>query len=139
MKPTYSTLMQSKFFNPAFNSAIFDGPIRIYFSQAHESQALKIYFCLQQKYLDLVNVAKEIHKKDGRNLLIMLYPDQEAFGMSFEPQNEFLAFEKLAEDSVLGISGPFEDEKLPLVLEEIVKDLRSWDLAVLAHPAELTL
>ena len=78
MKSSYSTLMQSKFFNPAFNSAIFDGPIRIYFAQFHESLALKIYFMIQQKLNNEVARAKEISKATGANILVMVYPSEES-------------------------------------------------------------
>ena len=37
-------ITQSSFYSPAFNGAIFDGPLRLYFSQAQEAMALKFYF-----------------------------------------------------------------------------------------------
>jgi hypothetical protein len=115
MKSAYSTLMQSRFFHPAFNSAIFDGPVRIYFSQIHESLALKIYFSLQQKSLEALNQAKAISRDQGKNILIMLYPNQETFQMSFETPG-FLIHDNLDGDALIGINGPFEDERLADVL-----------------------
>lgn len=130
MKSAYSTLMQSKFFNPAFNSAIFDGPVRIYFSQIHESLALKIYFSLQQKAQDTLSHAKEIQKQSGKNLLVMLYPNHDAFHMSFEEQpegdNQFLAFDHLEDDSIIGINGPFEDHQLENVVAAVQKSIQGW-------------
>lgn len=127
MKGTYTALMQSRFFNPAFNSAIFDGPIRIYFAQFHESLALKIYFCLQQKFVDEMARAKELHRQLDRNVLVMLYPSQDSFKMSFEGADGFIAHDDLSSDIVIGINGPFEDEKLSLVLDEVVLALKSWE------------
>ncbi len=120
MKSTYSTLLQSKFFNPAFNSAIFDGPVRIYFSQFHEALALKIYFGLQQS---LVAQTKAQHRQSGQNVLVMLYPSQESFQMTFEGQESFLVRDTMDGDSLIGINGPFEDDKLPEVLNAIASSM----------------
>ena len=136
MKSSYSTLMQSKFFNPAFNSAIFDGPVRIYFSQFHESLALKIYFGLQQNYLDLMNDAKEAHKNHGNNILVMIYPSQEAFEMSFDGKNCLLCIDELEEDGLIAINGPFEDEQLPEVLKCIADSVKKCNNSIHAEPKE---
>jgi len=129
MKSSYSTLMQSKFFNPAFNSAIFDGPIRIYFAQFHEALALKIYFMIQQKLNSEVARAKEISKATGANILVMVYPSEESFLMSFEGQNQTahpLALEKWNEDVVVGLRGPLEDNHLDLLVETIGMAIQNW-------------
>lgn len=123
MKSTYSALINSKFFNPAFNSAIFDGPVRIYFAQFHESLALKIYFCLQQKFPSEINNAKEAYKKNGQNVLVMLYPNTESFEMSFERCDQKILKDELSGDTVIGIGGPFEDAELPNVMNEIMESL----------------
>lgn len=130
MKASYSSLMQSRFFTPAFNSAIFDGPIRIYFSQVHESLALKVYFSLQQKFPQVLSRAKELHKLFGVNLLIMIYPTEDSFQLSFEGRGDFLIEDSLGEDTLLGINGPFEDERLPEVLEGVAHCLRHWETLI---------
>ncbi len=124
MKATYSALMNSRFFNPAFNSAIFDGPVRIYFAQFHESMALKIYFSLQQKYAAEMTKAKELYKGHGQNVLVMIYPTKESFGMSFDQTQSFIQKDDLHGDIVLGLNGPFEDELLPQVLQAVVDSLQ---------------
>jgi hypothetical protein len=126
MKVSYSSLMMSKFFNPAFNSAIFDGPFRIYFAQIHESLALKIYFSLQQKFPEAVQRAKDCHKARGINLLIMVYPSADAFQMSFEGERQFLIEDQLAGDTLIGVNGPFEDDKLHSVLHAIEQAISRW-------------
>lgn len=119
MKVTYSNLMSSRFFNPAFNSAIFDGPIRLYFAQFHESLALKIYFSLQQNHPGTLAMAKEMQKENGFNALVMLYPSADAFQMSFEGCRDFVIEDQLDEDTIVGINGPFDDNKLSEVLSHI--------------------
>ncbi len=119
MKATYSNLMNSRFFNPAFNSAIFDGPIRIYFAQFHEQLALKIYFSLQQQFPELLARAKTKQRTDRNNTLVMLYPSSEAFHMSFDSNSDFVVEDHLGEDKLIGINGPFEDDRLPEVLARI--------------------
>lgn len=136
MKGTYTALMQSRFFNPAFNSAIFDGPIRIYFAQFHESLALKIYFCLQQKFSQEMERAKQLHQIHDRNILVMLYPSKDSFMMSFD-EDQFLAKSELMSDTVLGISGPFEDDKLEVVLNEILQSLSVWEKISVPNSMEL--
>jgi hypothetical protein len=137
MKSSYSTLMQSKFFNPAFNSAIFDGPIRIYFAQFHESLALKIYFMIQQKLNSEVARAKEISKATGANILVMVYPSEESFLMSFDSQSHTthpLALEKWNEDVVVGLRGPLEDNHLDLLVETIGMAIQNWKPALKSVP-----
>lgn len=126
MKVSYSSLMTSKFFNPAFNSAIFDGPFRIYFAQIHESLALKIYFSMQQKFPAAVQKAKDCHKAHGTNLLVMVYPSADAFQMSFEGERQFLIEDQLADDTLIGVNGPFEDEKLHSVLCAMEQAITRW-------------
>lgn len=123
MKATYSALMNSRFFNPAFNSAIFDGPVRIYFAQFHESLALKIYFSLQQRYPQQLTEAKENYKINSQNILVMLYPTKDSFAMSFENNSELIQKDDLLGDSVIGINGPFEDDQLDQVLKTIISSL----------------
>ena len=126
MKGTYSALMQSKFFNPAFNSAIFDGPVRIYFAQSQEALALKIYFHLQQRHAEEISRAKELHKFLERTVLVLLYPTTESFQLSFDGGNDVTS-DQLMEDSLIGVPGPVDDEKLDQVLEQILKAFQEWE------------
>ncbi len=134
MKGTYTALMQSQFFNPAFNSAIFDGPIRIYFAQFHESLALKIYFSLQQKFANEMVRAKELHKILDRNVLLMLYPSSDSFALSFDSVAGLTACDELYENTIIGVSGPFEDEQLPLVLEQVLRAFKDWEKVPFPNP-----
>lgn len=124
---------QSKFFSPAFNAAIFDGPIRIYFAQYQEAQALKLYHNLQERFGEVRKQARGIFKERGRNIFVMLYPSDELFDVAFNgafgeessyvcpqpvtvPQ---ILQDRLGEDFVLGVCGPMEDEGLNTVCERM--------------------
>lgn len=139
MRSAYSTLMQSKFFNPAFNAAIFDGPIRIYFAQFHEAFALKIYFYFQQKMPTEIAQAKEAAKKSGKNVLIMVYPSVDSFRLGFENHNLEhgpLAIDQHLEDTVIGLRGPLEDQQMDLLLEAVLDSVRAWEVS---RPQETSL
>lgn len=128
MRSSYSTLMQSKYFNPAFNSAIFDGPIRIYFAQFHEPLALKIYFMIQQQLIQEMSRAKEVSKASGANILVMIYPTTESFTLSFDgkPTDTPFETEKWNEDVVIGLRGPIEDGRLELLMESLRLTMNNW-------------
>ncbi len=122
--------MQSKYFSPVFNSAIFDGPVRIYFSQIHESLALKIYFLIQQNLKEEMDRVKEITKITKQNLLIMLYPTEEIFLQSFihGEEGKNIISEPWSEDLVMGLRSPLEELDLDLLIREIKMQLQSWPL-----------
>lgn len=137
MRTSYSTLMQSKYFNPAFNSAIFDGPVRIYFAQFHEPQALKIYFMLQQQLGAEMAKAKEASKLSGANILVMIYPTNDSFVLSFDgkPENTPFETEKWNEDVVIGLRGPLDDSKLDLLMDSLRLTMNNWKPAPLVQAA----
>lgn len=127
MKASYSNFVQSRFFNPAFNSAIFDGPVRIYFAQFHESLALKIYFLLQHKFASEMATAKELSRRDDRVLMVMLYPSVESFQMSFDADPPgFLHHDFFNENPLIATKGPCNDENIFMVANEISRILKIW-------------
>ena len=124
---TYAHLTQSKYFHPAFNSAIFDGPFRIYFAQSQEPIALNIYFTLQKTFGPEFNQAKRNYKDVARNVLIMVYPNADSFEMAFEVSDgELFAFEHIGTDAVLGLRGPVDESEIISYLEPVISELRSW-------------
>jgi hypothetical protein len=139
MKGAYTALMHSKFFTPAFNSAIFDGPVRIYFAQAHEAFALKIYFNLQQRYANELSRAKELHNFINRTVLIMLYPNAETFQNSFEVPDAFVAKDHLMDDTVIGVKGPFDEEHLDQILQQVLVAFQNWEMHSDSRPPEMSL
>jgi hypothetical protein len=119
MRSSYSVLVQSKFFNPAFNSAIFDGPVRIYFSQFYESLALKLYFAVQESLGEFLLKAKDQSRGLDRNVLVMLYPNSESFALSFDGSANFISAERLEDDFVIGVNGNFEDLQMAKILTAV--------------------
>lgn len=122
-------MIQSKYFSPAFNSAIFDGPVRIYFAQFHESLALKIYFMIQQKLASEVQKAKELSKASGANIFVMVYPTEDSFLLSFdgeENSKEFYSVETSDEDLMIGLRGPIEDAQLETLIEVLRQGIQTW-------------
>ncbi|MES2962793.1 MAG: hypothetical protein V4760_02810 [Bdellovibrionota bacterium] len=138
MNETVTYVTQSRFFTPAFNAAIFDGPIRIYFAQYQEAQALKLYFNLQERYGEVRKQARGIFKERGRNIFVMLYPTDETFEMSFGPEPKptglgavtarpSILRDRLGSDYVVGVNGPLEDEELEMVCLEMDQIVRNFE------------
>lgn len=137
---TMTFVTQSRFYTPAFNAAIFDGPIRIYFAQAQEAQALKIYFSLQERFSEARSQSQGIFAERSKNIFVMLYPTAEAFDLSFsgstlssieadlvdDLSEKAFAQERLGSDFVLGVRGPVADEGIEglcLKMDKIVHSL----------------
>ncbi len=114
LKTSYSSLVQSRYYHPALNSAIFDGAVRIYFSQANESTALALYFGLQQSAAIELTAAKSFLKENSQNYLIIIYPHAEAFQTvvpaEFQGADSYEG--ALARDYVLALHPPFDEESL---------------------------
>jgi hypothetical protein len=131
MRQQASFLMQSKFYSPAFNAAIFDGPIRIYFAQYQESTALKIYFELQEQLKELYFDARETYKKIGTHIFIMMYPTQETYALSFgekKSQAHNIIVDRVEDDYLVGVRGPIEESEINQIaenLEVIIRELKS--------------
>lgn len=79
--------------------------------------------------------AKECHKNLDKTVLVMLYPTKEAFGLSFDSQNEFLIMDDLHGDTIIGINGPFEDDQLGVVLHQITQTFKDWEKVPFQNPA----
>lgn len=131
-------LTQSRFYSPAFNAAVFDGPIRIYFAQHQEAQALKIYFRLQQSLKDMYAQFRKTYKQHGQTIFLMLYPNLESFENSFETRSSGLvAAERLGEDWVLGVRGPIENEAAEEEIFAAVKAILQVELSAPASAPQM--
>ena len=125
MRQAVSLLTQSQFYSPAFNAAIFDGPVRIYFAQYQESLALKIYFRIQEKLKVLYGGLPESLKYSGHNLFLMVYPNEETYAQSFPKSSHKIESEKLGEDIVLGMQAPVKESDLEVLMEKVDPLIRS--------------
>lgn len=111
-------ITQSPFYSPAFNGAIFDGPLRLYFSQSQEALALKFYFELRSKTQDLSDLWP---RTGGPNLYVMIYPTEETFDLCFVSQGlawmpETLPMGRLGRDHVVALqAGECENEMSSIV------------------------
>lgn len=112
-------LTQSRFYSPAFNAAVFDGPIRIYFAQHQEELALRVYSRLQQYLKDTYSVFRKSFRQHGQTIFLMLYPTQDSFEVSFVKPGEPVMAERLGEDHVVGVRGPLHEDEYEAVFEQI--------------------
>lgn len=103
MKNGYSQLIQSKYFITDFNSAIFDGPVRIYFAQDQESVALKIYFHVQNRFANEIKKLKSPINGDPFSLFILIYPTADSFSNCFGTAENMVVTE-WDNDIVLGLN-----------------------------------
>jgi hypothetical protein len=141
-RETVTFVTQSKYFTPAFNAAIFDGPIRIYFAQYQEAQALKLYFNFQERFAEARRTALGIFKDRSRNIFVMLYPTEETFDLSFgnvEPRptglgaeagnqagmQNLIVSEQLGVDTVVGVRGTLEDNMFQSLCNEVDEIVRT--------------
>lgn len=143
MQPGFSAITNSKYYHPAFNSAIFDGPIRIYFVQFHETYALKIYFTLQDYFKEALNHYKDLIKKTDKTILIMIYPTEDSFQKAF-------AFEKACRDKVakainpkdmvFGLLAPVVEDNVSQLMDELTDIFNGLEISTLAPviPADLS-
>ena len=102
-------ITKTKYFSSDFNTAIFSDPIRIYFSNEQESQALELYFRLQSRK----NQWEQFLRQRGKDnyCYIMLYRDSSQFETCFEEDANFAPGD-MGEDYVLGIKGPMTPESV---------------------------
>jgi hypothetical protein len=136
MKPGFSAITSSKFYHPAFNSAIFDGPIRIYFVQFHETYALKIYFLLQDRFKEALNHYKDIAKKTEQTVLVMIYPTEDSFQKAFSNENNLKpTFAKAVgkREAVFGLLAPVVEDNVGQLMDELSDIFKLWETNSLAE------
>ena len=122
MSQSLSVLTQTKYYTPALNAAIFDGPLRLYFAQYQEASALEIYFRLRERLNKDKTIPRKKVKGEGKNVFVMLYPNEEVFTLSFdaeESQSGQLAMNRIGDDYVFGINGSLESGDYSLLCEQI--------------------
>jgi hypothetical protein len=126
MAATYSSFMATRFYNPIFNTALFDGPIRIYFSKNYESVALKIYHLLQTEYLEQWNQLRESSLKFKDHIFLMMYSDKNELHTVFSEKTQLIQSQEWEEGLAIGFCQPQDDVELVYQLEAITKLMASW-------------
>ena len=108
----------SRFFSAAFNTAIIDGPLRIYFSDQQEADALRIYFDVQET-LGAEGIRLNSFTVGTTPFYLMLYPTKELFSEIFET-TETTASELFGRSLLLGVNGPADDETRRFISSQIL-------------------
>lgn len=119
-------ITQSPFYSPAFNGAIFDGPLRLYFTQSQEALALKFYFELRSKTQDLTAMWP---RNSGPSFYVMIYPTEETFDLCFVSQGlswtpETLPLGRLGRDHVVALQANDCESQLDEVIEKVLNVIR---------------
>ncbi len=114
-------ITKTKYFSPEFNTAIFSDPIRIYFTNDQESQALELYFRLQKRK----NQWEQFLRKRGKDnyCYIMLYRDALQFEDCFSEREKSFAPGEMGEDFVVGIKGPMSPEVVDQFFADMDKQI----------------
>ncbi len=124
MPTDYTFVTQSKYYSPVFNAALFDGPLRLYFAQSHEADALKVYFQVQE-ILGSPELRRHF-KSNNQCLYIMIYPTPESFEILFtDPSSQGFEATQLDQSPLIGIKGPLTSEGVEKVVELIIDFLAS--------------
>lgn len=126
MAATYSSFMTTRFYSPVFNTALFDGPLRIYFSQSYESVALKMYHLLQSQHPEIWSLLKSHTTKSKEHLFLMVYPEKKDLLAVFDKAEKTFQAQEWAEGMAVGIVHPQTDEDMEQQLEFLVKTVQSW-------------
>ena len=133
MREQISILTQSRFFSPVFNGAIFDGPIRIYFSQSQEAAAMKMYFAVLARMRTLFGDLRQNFQEGCENVFVLIYPTTESFNLVFPSDSrQMMQIDRLEDDYVVGLSGPMDEQDFPKLFEALDEILSS-----ISRPAEI--
>ncbi len=129
-------LTQSRFYTPALNAAIFDGPVRIYFDQNQEAGALKLYFAILNEYKELCGGLQSERLDNQRSIFIMIYPSEELFEMLCDDtlNSDFMMIDDLGGDQVIALKGMPDD----LQIDDLIQSLTAMTpILPEAHPTPL--
>ncbi len=129
MSATYSSFMTTRFYSPVFNTALFDGPLRIYFSQSYENLALRIYHLLQTQHTETWNLLKNSTHKTKEHLFLMIYPEAQDLQMVFNSQAEPQSFAQTQvweEGLAVGFFQVSNDEEVRQQVDFLVKTIHNW-------------
>ncbi len=121
--------MTTRYYSPVFNTALFDGPLRIYFSQSYESTALKIYHVLQTQYAETWSLLKNGTLKTKEHLFLMIYPEPQDMQMVFSSQDQFAQTQKWEEGLAIGFCQTQNEAEIAKQVDYIVTAIQDWALS----------
>jgi hypothetical protein len=126
MAASYSSFLSSQFYSPIFNTALFDGAFRIYFSQSYESTALKIYHLIQSEHPTLWSEYKKWSETNKKNVFILIYPTSADVGLAFSSSKSTPAIEQWEDGLAIGLENTFDDDqntKFTILFDQIIQHL----------------
>lgn len=126
MAATYSSFMTTRFYSPFFNTALFDGPLRIYFSQSYESAALKIYHILQTEHTEFWNSLKAHNMRSRQHLFLMIYPEAKDLALVFDKSEPQMQAQEWDEGLAIGIVQTQSDNDLKKQIDFILNSANHW-------------
>lgn len=134
MAASYSSFLTTQYYSPVFNTALFDGPFRIYFSQSYESVALKIYHLLQTQDLALWTEYKKWSDKTKKHTFILIYPSSQDLAMAFDcalpakqGEKQALLMNRLWDEGlILGFANLNEEDSFDSTYQNILTQLKNF-------------
>lgn len=126
MAATYSSFMTTRFYSPVFNTALFDGPIRIYFSQSYESAALKVYHLLQTEYKAQWEKLKDFSHQRKEHIFLLMYPEMKDLQIIFSDKLTPVQSQEWEEGLSIGFYQPKDDIELVTQLGMIMESIEKW-------------
>jgi hypothetical protein len=133
MAATYSSFMTTRFYSPVFNTALFDGPLRIYFSQSYESAALKVYHLLQSHYPEQWNRMKECAQQSKEHVFLMMYPEKKDLEIVFSEGAKSICIQEWEEGLAIGFCQPNDDLEMTDQLNMITQSIDMWIQKIKNH------
>lgn len=133
MAASVSRLTQSQYFSPVFNTAVFDGPVRIYFAQKQEAYALEVYFKISSR---LRSAFGDGLNRKGPSVFVMIHPEVEGFEESFACKDgDGFSLKRLDRDYVIGVNGTLNSSQLEGLISEVMEIYKKAE----AQETEVTL
>ncbi|AZZ36153.1 hypothetical protein CIK05_04875 [Bdellovibrio sp. qaytius] len=127
MAASYSSFLTTQYYSPVFNTALFDGPFRIYFSQSYESVALKIYHLLQTQDLSLWTEYKKWSEKTKKHAFILIYPSDQDLAIAFDGEPRAELMNRLWDEGlILGFANSYSDESFGGIYQHILTQLKTF-------------
>lgn len=127
MAASYSSFLTTQYYSPVFNTALFDGPFRIYFSQSYESIALKIYHLLQTQDLAIWTDYKKWSEKTKKHAFILIYPTDQDLAIAFNSDEVSSLMHRLWDEGlILGFANPHMDESFSVIYQRILTQLKNF-------------
>jgi hypothetical protein len=128
MAASYSSFLSTRFYSSAFNTALFDGPFRIYFSQSYESAALKIYHLLQSDHNQLWTEYKRWADQTKRHAFILVYPTAKDVKLAFASSDlkNHPVCQTWDDGFIIGFENPETDADFQKYFEKLILELKKF-------------